>query len=224
MCIHVSSHCLSASARSAAGPAEHTGGGNFAVPHRRQLRRVCSHRAVAGLLQDQLQLHHAVGIPPGPAAPVLQDGARADRTGRRHEERPRRVPGGAGRDRRQRLQLLVLLAQLPRHAEPVHAGGGRPHRRRRPGGDQPRRQDGARPGELPHRLRAAVPGHVPEHDQLGLRPVRLPRLVQRILQEAQPAAAAGGRPAPVAEPRRSDHLRGLLRRRLAVRPEPPELR
>jgi len=42
----------------------------------------------------------------------------------------------------------------------------------------------------------------------------VPRVVQRLLQEAQPAAAAAaGRPAPVAEPQRQDHLCRLLRRR-----------
>jgi len=104
---------LSASARPAAEPAEHTGGGNVPVPGRRQLRHAGGHGAVAGLLQGR----QPVTFLPGPAAPVLQEeeGARADRSGRRcREEAPWRVPGGAGRDRRERLQLLVLRAATRR--------------------------------------------------------------------------------------------------------------
>lgn len=141
-----------------------------------------------------------------------------------HQEPARRVADRDGRDRRQRLQLLVHRAAATRDGEAVPPRRHRPHRRRRPGGDQPRREDRAGPGQLPVRVLPGVPPGLPEQQHLRLRRHRVHRVVQRLLKAAQPGAGAGGRPPQVAEPRREAHLRRLLRRRLGVLQEPQELR
>lgn len=137
---------LSASARPAAEPAEHTGGGNVPVPGRRQLRHAGGHGAVAGLLQGRVQLQNAVSPSPSCLDLQLQSFKKKKVLARiapgddAAKKAPWRVPGGAG-----------LLGEIggndynfwfsgPRHAGPVHSGRRRPHRRHRAGGDRPRRQ------------------------------------------------------------------------------------
>lgn len=129
---------------------------------------------------------------------------------------------GFGRgDRRERLQLRLLPGQACGRGGEAHPRGREDHRRRRQGGAGHGRHQGHRPGQLPHRLRAGLPGH--ERRLVGAGGLRLggvPPGAQRLRRQAQLAAPARRRRPAGVVPGRRRRLRRLLR----LLPHPPPQR
>jgi hypothetical protein len=218
-------HAYVSTSRSAgvrAGERDGDPGGHGAngLPTRRQLRHHLGHRQQRVLLRRQRDGHPALlaghadalvpGPPPHPAA-----------------GRPGRRAGGAGRDRRERLQLRLLARGAARpgaHVDRAGRGGqagrrrGGAHRHGRP------RVRGAREPAL--RVRAAVPAPVPRRGEvLGVRPQDgVPRLVQPVRRVPQPPAQRPARCDTPAPPGRHHRLRRLVRRHDEHLPGPRQAR
>uniref|UniRef100_A0A804NG27 Uncharacterized protein n=1 Tax=Zea mays TaxID=4577 RepID=A0A804NG27_MAIZE len=217
--------------RAGEGDGDPGGHGARGLPERRQLRHHLGHRQQRLLLRGQRHGHQALLA--GHADAVVQDPPPRARAGggggtaeRQRGRAAERRAGGAGRDRRERLQLRLLAGRAAGRGAQVRAGrggqaGGRHGGAHRHGGARLR---GAREPTL--RLHAAVPAAVPRQRRVvGLRPGHgLPRLVQPLRPVPQPGARGAPRQAPAPAPGRDHRLRRLVRGHDEHLPGPREAR